>query len=78
MILLSDGENNSGDYVAPTAAAKAAGIRIISIGIAAAPPAQMRAIASSPNDFYFGPTSEDLEWIYAVIAGSICRNAPRS
>ena len=76
MIVLSDGENTNGDYLAAANAAKAAGIRIISIGIAGAPPAQMRQIASSPNDFYFSPESEDLEWIYAVIAGSVCRNAP--
>ncbi|MET0625293.1 MAG: VWA domain-containing protein [Pyrinomonadaceae bacterium] len=74
MILLSDGENSAGDFVGPANTAKAAGIRVITIGIAGAAPAQMRSIASSPNDFYFAPTSEDLEWIYAVIAGSVCRN----
>ncbi|HEX6622132.1 MAG TPA: VWA domain-containing protein, partial [Pyrinomonadaceae bacterium] len=76
MIVLSDGENNAGDPFAPAAAAQAAGIRVVSIGIAEAVPADMRRLASTPTDFYFAPSSEDLEWIYAVIAGSVCRNAP--
>lgn len=76
MLVLSDGESNQGDSNAAANLAKAAGTRIIAIAISSGIPLEMRRIASSLNDLYITPSSQDLAWIYAVIAGSVCRNQP--
>ncbi len=74
MIVLSDGESSLDPAVVAANAAKAAGTRIIAIAISTVAPETMRAIVSSPSDFFVTASSEDLAWIYAYIAGSICRN----
>ena len=76
LVVLSDGQSNSGQSKAAADAAKAAGTRIIAIALAGDVPAEMREIASSLNDLYITPSSQDLAWVYAVIAGSVCRNEP--
>jgi uncharacterized protein YegL len=74
IILLSDGVS-SGDPIAAANAAKAAGIRIISIGLGSGADANtLRAIASTPEDYYFAPSSIDLENIFVSIGNSICRS----
>jgi RHS repeat-associated protein len=71
MIVLSDG-----GATAPTTAAnaaKAAGIRLITVGIGSANESVLRPIASSDSDYHQAPTSADLANVYASIAGAVCR-----
>lgn len=69
IILLSDGSQTvSGDPLAEADQAKADGIHIITIGMGYANTAVLQAIASSPADYFYAPTSADLEAIYRIIA----------
>ncbi|MBN1815455.1 MAG: VWA domain-containing protein, partial [Anaerolineae bacterium] len=72
MIILSDGGSDYGSAVGAADAAKADGIRIFSIGLGADVDADlMRDIASSPDDYYFAPSGEQLAEIYALISNLI-------
>ena len=76
MLVLSDGESNAGNSKLASDLAKAAGTRIIAIALHTIITQEMRLIASSLNDLYITPSSDDLAWLYGVIAGSVCRNRP--
>lgn len=72
ILLLTDGANTVGDPIGPANAAKAAGTRIIAIGLGEASNTQMLSIVSSPNDYYYAPSSSDLSSLYTSIAGELC------
>lgn len=77
IVLLTDGQNTTGDPFGPAATAKAEGTRIIAIGLGGdVDEAELRQIVSSSTDYYFAPTSAELSGVYALIAGTICSNAP--
>jgi Mg-chelatase subunit ChlD len=73
MIVLSDGQSRVG--ISPLEAAERAkghGIRIITIGLGDnAGHRLLRELASSPDDYYFAPSSSELEAVYTNIAGNI-------
>lgn len=73
IVLLSDGQPNvGGDPRAEAAAAKAAGIRIFTIGLGdGVDPALLRDLATSPSDYFYAPTSDQLAAIYEQISGLI-------
>ncbi|MFN8483351.1 MAG: VWA domain-containing protein [Anaerolineae bacterium] len=72
MVLLSDGRPTTTDARTAAAAAKAAGTRIITIGLGAnVDSSLMRDVASSPSDYYFAPDAASLDAIYQQIAGAI-------
>jgi uncharacterized protein YegL len=71
IIILSDGHHNEstpGELQATADRIKGAGIRIISIGLGNANANQLRAIASSADDYYYAPDSTQLAAIYQQIA----------
>ncbi|MCL4266513.1 MAG: VWA domain-containing protein [Anaerolineae bacterium] len=76
IVLLSDGQNNAGrDPFTAANAAKADGIKIVTIGLGSGADAPlMRAMASTEDDYHFAPASSDLQDIFASIANSICRS----
>ncbi|MCO6453133.1 MAG: VWA domain-containing protein [Caldilineales bacterium] len=73
IVLLSDGQNTVGqDPLAAASAAKAAGTRIVTIGLGDdADHSLLRQIASQAGDYYFAPSPHDLVDIYRSIAGKI-------
>lgn len=77
IILLSDGVPNvgadpSGEARAAAAAAKGADTRVFTVGLGdQIDSALLRDLASSTSDYFFAPTSADLESIYQQIAGAI-------
>ncbi len=72
MILMTDGQHNVGPGPGPAAdAAKAKGTRIITIGLGNVDETELKNLASSPDDYYYAPTSDELKNIYEQIAGSI-------
>jgi uncharacterized protein YegL len=73
MVLLSDGQPTAGGDPRPAAtAAKNAGTRIFTIGLGAdVDPNLLRDLASSSSDYFFAPTSSQLDAIYQQIAGAI-------
>ena len=69
IILLSDGQSAAVDAAQQ---AKAAGLRIVTIGLGQDVDAdQLRLIASTPKDYYFAPDASQLESIFLSIAESI-------
>jgi RHS repeat-associated protein len=77
IVLLTDGQNTTGDPFGPAATAKAEGTRIIAIGLGGdVNEAELRQIVSGSTDYYFAPTSAELSGVYAIIAGTICSNEP--
>jgi Ca-activated chloride channel homolog len=76
IVLLSDGNETKGDARAAANAARAQDIRVITIGLGGnADEDLLRSIASTETDYYFAPTSADLQAIYQGIAGDI-RSCP--
>lgn len=72
MLLMSDGVPNVGpDPIAAAQTAKNAGTRIFTVGLGGVDENLMRQIASSPADYYYAPTSSDLQAIYQAIAGIV-------
>jgi uncharacterized protein YegL len=73
IILMSDGKHNVGPGPGPAAdAAKAKGTRIFTIGLGTdIDEAELKGLASSPSDYFYAPTSSDLEYIYEQIAGTV-------
>jgi len=74
LIVMTDGrpEGDVVDADAAADAAKAAGVRIFSIGFGAdADPDLMRRIASRPEDYFFAPGAAELSAIYTEIARRI-------
>jgi len=71
IVLLSDGQPNvGGDPRAEADAAKAAGIRIFTIGLGTGvDPALLRDLATSPSDYFYAPASDQLAAIYQQISG---------
>jgi len=77
IILMTDGVHNVGAVPGPAAdAAKAKGTRIFTIGLGSVDEAQLQSLASSPSDYYYAPTSSDLEAIYQQIAGALMTGVP--
>ncbi len=76
LILLSDGGSNRSTTVAAANAAKADGIRIISIGLGNSNNDLLKEIASSSRDYYQTPDSEDLNEIYEAINVQISCEPP--
>jgi len=77
MIIFSDGRSDPEQARAEADKAKAAGIRIISIGIGSGvDPTLMQAIASSPEDAYFVDDAASLADVYEQIGtGLSCEDA---
>ena len=77
IVFLSDGGNTGADHAAELAAVKAAGVRVIALGFGTnVDVAAMRAIASSPNDYFYAPSAAELGWIYGNIDQDACRTLP--
>jgi len=78
IVLLSDGHNFAGrDPLAAAASAKAAGIRIITIGLGSDADANLlQQIASSADDYYYAPGPDVLAELYRIIAGTVRCNQP--
>lgn len=74
---MTDGYSTTGgDPVAAAAATKAVGIRIVTIGLGNSVDEQMlRAIASSPDDYFQAPAPGDLGDIYDGIVRNIACEA---
>jgi len=69
IILLSDGQSAAQGAAQQ---AKSAGLRIVTIGLGAdVDEAELQAIASTPEDYYFSPDASQLESIFAAIAENI-------
>ena len=81
IVLLTDGRTGGGDPFPVAQAARAAGVRVIVIGLGAqVDEAELRRVASSPIDYHRAPSSADLGWIYSMIAAGLCareNEAPR-
>ncbi|MBL8222336.1 MAG: VWA domain-containing protein, partial [Bryobacterales bacterium] len=77
IVLLSDGVDvnppDPNGTVNAATAAKAAGIRFISVAYGNANTTLMQQLASSPADYYAAPTGAQLEALAANIASSLCR-----
>ncbi len=72
IVLMTDGQHNVGPGPsAVAAAAKAKGTRIITIGLGSIDEAELRGLASSPSDYHYATTSDELDRIYAQIAGTL-------
>jgi len=82
MIFLGDGFNTTGPPPVPEAAiAKGMGIHMITIGLGPLPPGDKQVLidmASSLDDFFEAPTSDQLEAIYADLGEGICEVSPPS
>ena len=77
MVFLSDGGNRGADPAPYVAQLKAAGVRIISLGLGAAVNMPlMQQIASSTNDYFYAPTTGDLGWALKNVVGDACRTIP--
>lgn len=76
IVLLSDGDDNPANPNTATndATAKAAGIRIITIGYGSGMnPTVLQSLATSSADFYASPTTQQISGVLGLIATSICR-----
>lgn len=75
IILLSDGQSNYSSAIHVAETAKAAGVRIITIGLGGADEKLLRDIASPDKNgqpqYYFAPNPSDLQDIYVAIAKNI-------
>jgi RHS repeat-associated protein len=78
IVFLSDGGNTGDDPTAEIAAVKAAGVRVIALGYGSnVNVAEMRGmVASSPNDYFYAPSVNELGWIYGNIDQDACRTVP--
>ena len=77
IVFLSDGGNTGDDPTAEIAAVKAAGVRVIALGYGpTVNVAEMHQIASSPNDYFYAPSVNELGWIYGNIDQDTCRTLP--
>lgn len=82
LILLSDGIINNNPAVNTNEAKNAAntnkeaGIRIIAVAYGTSDQGTnlMRELASSPSDFYYAPTAEEIQTNYNAIAQGLCRS----
>ncbi|HYO76574.1 MAG TPA: PKD domain-containing protein, partial [Thermoanaerobaculia bacterium] len=81
LILLSDGEDFAGQNTINAAnAAKAAGIRLVSVIFGNSSPVYtdlMKSLASTPQDFWLAEKSDALKPVYASIVDSICTASNR-
>ena len=75
IIVLSDGQSDLTAAQAAAAEAKAAGIRIIALAVGSDNPV-MRAIASSPSDYYLAPTSAQIATLALAIMDTLCDTRP--
>lgn len=68
-VLLSDGLAKGRDDEAKAAAGEArrAGIRLFAIGVGEADAELLEAVASSPSDYYYAPSPQDLTRLYTTI-----------
>ena len=72
VVLLSDGQPTTGDPRGAAQALKSDGARIFTVGLGTdVDPDLMRALASSPSDYFFAPDASQLDAIYQQIAGAI-------
>ena len=79
IVFLSDGEDDlDDDPRAEIAAVKAAGVRVLAIGYGTrVHVAEMRnLVASTPNDYFYAPSANELAWIYGSIDQNACRTLP--
>lgn len=71
---MTDGASDFGLAVSAADSAKAAGMRIITIGLGGGVDDELlKAVASTEADFHFIADSSDLEDIYETISNSTCR-----
>ncbi|XP_059149793.1 cartilage matrix protein-like [Physella acuta] len=68
-IVVNDGESkNTAETEQAAAALKGTGVRVIAIGVGSANQAELRAIATTPDDVYYVDTFDVLKTIYERIA----------
>ncbi|HYI07797.1 MAG TPA: discoidin domain-containing protein [Thermoanaerobaculia bacterium] len=80
MVVLSDGGTSVPLAHAAANAAKAAGVRIISIAVGNSVDGEtlMREVASSAADYYDAGTSAELQAIYPSLIGTLCKPANKA
>ncbi len=72
IVLLSDGGSDASSATDAANAAKAAGYRLITIGLGSdADHALLQAMASQPGDYYFAPDATQLSQVYTSIAQTV-------
>ena len=78
IVLLSDGGYTGDNPAAEIAAVKAAGVRVIALGYGSnVNIAEMKQqVASTPNDYFYAPSVNELGWIYGSIDQDTCRTLP--
>ena len=78
IVLLSDGGYTGDNPAAEIAAVKAAGVRVIALGYGSnVNVAEMKQqVASTPNDYFYAPSANELGWIYGSIDQDTCRTLP--
>ena len=65
MIFVSDGGNTGVDFAPEIAQLRALGVKVVTIGLGSdVDSLVMRRIASSTNDYFYSPTTAELEWLY--------------
>lgn len=74
LVLLTDGQIEDATQTTTEAdAAKAAGLRILTIGLGDVNQSYLQSLASAPSDNYYTPTPEGLAAIYQTIVTNLCR-----
>ena len=77
IVFLTDGGNNGPDPTPALARAATSPARRVAIGLTSDIDAVMLSrLASSPNDYFYAPSSADLAWVYGNIVENACRNQP--
>ena len=77
MMFISDGGNTGPDPMPLVNQLKAAGVRVISVGLSENVNIPlMKQIASSQNDYFYAPTASELGWALQNAVGDVCRTVP--
>ncbi|HEX4406346.1 MAG TPA: VWA domain-containing protein, partial [Polyangia bacterium] len=75
IVFISDGGNTGADPTPQLARLRAAGIKTISLAIGAyIDIPMMREIASTPNDYFYALSANEVDWVYSNITQDLCRN----
>jgi RHS repeat-associated protein/uncharacterized repeat protein (TIGR01451 family) len=75
IVFVSDGGNSFGDPEPALARLATSGIRTFAFALGPdVDIAMLKRIASSKNDLFYVPTSDELVWLYSNLRNDVCRN----